>query len=76
MPTGTGLARALDIAEQICRQPRDAMLADLGSAINGLYLSMEDALDVEAANMYRVMRSESTERGLARFARGERFWFK
>ena len=50
---------ALDIAEQICQQPRNAMLADLGSAINGLYLSMEDALDVEAANMYRVMRSES-----------------
>lgn len=75
-PTGTGLARALDIARQICQQPRDAMLADLNSAINGLHLPMEDALDVEAANMYPVMRSESTARGLARFASGERFWFK
>ncbi|HEY4312865.1 MAG TPA: enoyl-CoA hydratase-related protein [Pirellulales bacterium] len=76
VPEGTGLARALDVAEQICRQPRDAMLADLNSAIHGLSLTMEDALEAEAANMYRVMRSESTARGLARFARGERFWFK
>lgn len=76
VPEGTGLARSLEIARQICQQPRDAMLADLSSAITGLHLPLEEALDEEAGNMYPVMRSESTGRGLARFARGERFWFK
>ena len=74
-PKGPACARRSTLPSKSVSS-RDAMLADLGSAINGLYLSMEDALDVEAANMYRVMRSESTARGLARFARGERFWFK
>jgi len=76
VPEGTGMTRALDIARQICQQPRDAMLADLSSAINGLNRSLEEALEIEAANMYPVMRSDSTARGLARFARDERFWFK
>jgi enoyl-CoA hydratase len=76
VPEGGGLARALDMAAQICQQPRDALLADLSSAFTGLHLPLEEALEEEAANMYPVMRSESTARGLARFARGERFWFK
>ena len=76
VPQGAGLARALDVARQICQQPRDAMLADLSSAITGAHRPLEDALEIEAANMYPVMQSESTARGLARFLRGERFWFK
>lgn len=76
VPEGTGLARALEIARQVAQQPRDALLADLGSAIHGLSLELEDALEIEAANLHPVMRSASTARGLARFARGERFWFK
>jgi len=75
-PQGTGLARALEIARQVCLQPRHAMLADLNSAIRGLHLPLEDALEVEAGNLFPVMLSESTQTGLARFARGERFWFK
>ncbi len=76
VPSGQGLARAMDIAQQVCQQPRDAMLADLNSAITGMHLSLEDALELEGENMYTVMRSDSTARGLARFARGERFWFR
>jgi enoyl-CoA hydratase len=76
VPQGAGLDRALDIARQICQQPRDAMLADLSSAILGMHRPLEDALEIEAANMYPVMQSQSTARGLARFLRGERFWFK
>jgi enoyl-CoA hydratase len=76
VPEGAGLARAMDVARQICQQPRDAMLADLSSAINGLNRPLEEALEIEAANMYPVMRSQSTARGLERFARGERFWFR
>lgn len=72
---GRGLARARRMAEQICAQPRDALLADLGSALDGYHLSIEQALQVEARNLYPVMRSESLKQGVARFNSGERFWF-
>ena len=74
--TGKGLERALDMARQICRQPRDAMLADLNSAIHGLHLPMDEALQLEARSLHPVMRSESTRQGVAAFQRGERFWFE
>jgi enoyl-CoA hydratase len=74
--TGKGLERALDMATQLCRQPRDAMLADLTSAIAGASLPLEEALQLEAANLHPVMRSESTRNGVAAFQRGERFWFE
>ncbi|MBI2825370.1 MAG: enoyl-CoA hydratase/isomerase family protein [Planctomycetia bacterium] len=76
VPQGAGLARALDVARQICQQPRDAMLADLASAIRGLHLPLEEAFEIEAGNLFPVMLSESTRRGLERFLSGERFWFK
>lgn len=72
---GRGLLRAFRVAEQICAQPRDAMLADLGCAIDGAHLSMEAALELEARSIYPVVRSESFREGVARFNRGERFWF-
>jgi enoyl-CoA hydratase/carnithine racemase len=74
--TGKGLERALDMARQICRQPRDAMLADLQSALCGWHLPLEEALQLEANNLHPVMRSESTRQGVAAFQRGERFWFE
>lgn len=72
---GRGLEQAMSMAAQICQQPRDAMLADLRSAIDGAHLPLEAALELEAANLQPVMRSESTKQGLERFQRGERFWF-
>ena len=72
---GRGLARAFRVAEQICKQPRDALMADLASAIDGAHLSMEAALEREAQNIYPVIRSDSFREGVARFNRGERFWF-
>jgi enoyl-CoA hydratase len=74
-PPGGGLARALDMARQICRQPRDAMLADLRSALEGWHLPLDSALKLEAANMHPVMRSDSTRRGVRAFQQGQRFWF-
>lgn len=74
--TGKGLERALDMATQLCRQPRDAMLGDLSSAIAGWHLPLEEALQLEASNLHPVMRSESTRNGVAAFQRGERFWFE
>jgi enoyl-CoA hydratase len=75
VPTGGGLARAMDMARQICQQPRDAMLADLNSALHGWHLPLEAALELEAGNMHPVMQSESTQKGVAAFQQGKRFWF-
>ncbi len=72
---GRGLARAFRVAEQLCVQPRDAMLADLNSAVDGAHLSMEEALRLEARNIHPVATSDSFREGVARFNRGERFWF-
>lgn len=74
--TGQGTARALEVAQQICRQPRDAMLADLASAIRGLHLPWEQALELEARNLIPVATSESMRLGVEAFLSGRRFWFK
>lgn len=71
---GQGLTRALKLAQQICASPRDALMADLASAINGSHLSLKEALTVEARNLYPVATSESMKEGVARFNSGERFW--
>ena len=73
---GKGLQRALDYAHQICAQPKDALMADLASAINGYHLSMRDALQLEASGIYNVLRSDSIQKGVARFITGDRSWFK
>lgn len=75
-PVGKGLGRALKYARQICAQPQDALMADLASAINGYHLSMNDALKLEATGIYPVLRSESIMKGVARFIKGERNWFR
>ncbi|REK19421.1 MAG: enoyl-CoA hydratase [Planctomycetota bacterium] len=76
VPQGGGLDRAMDMARQICQQPRDAMLADLHSALHGWHLPLDAAFELEAANMHPVMQSESTRHGVAAFQQGKRFWFK
>ncbi|MEQ9365164.1 MAG: enoyl-CoA hydratase-related protein [Leptospirales bacterium] len=72
---GRGLKRAFRVAEQLCAQPRDAMLADLASVVDGAHLGMEDALRLEARNIDPVVKSDSFKQGVARFNRGDRFWF-
>jgi enoyl-CoA hydratase len=76
VPTGSGVDRAMEYARQICAQPRDALLADLGSALEGSHLPLSEALSREAANLAPVVASESMREGVSRFLRGERFWFK
>lgn len=73
---GSGLVRALRVAEQICEQPRDALFADMRSAVLGSHLSVADALRLEARNLHPVARSESMRAGVRRFADGERFWVR
>ena len=74
--SGKGLERAIEYARQICAQPKDALMADLASAINGYHLSMQDALQLEASGIYNVLRSDSIQKGVARFISGDRSWFK
>lgn len=73
---GRGLARAMQMAEQICSQPRDALLADMHSAVHGAHLSYEQALELEARNLHPVARSDSMKKGVERFQSGERFWVR
>ncbi len=73
-PKGRGLVRALAVAEQVCAQPRDALMADLHSAIHGWHLSFEEALALEARNLHPVARSDSMRAGVERFNSGDRFW--
>ncbi len=76
VPNGKGLDRAMEYARQICDQPRDALMADLSSAINGYHLSWDEALKLEAAKIFDVVRSESIQKGVERFISGNREWFK
>lgn len=73
---GKGLERAFSYATQLCRQPRDAMFADLNSALDGWNLTIEEALILEARNTFPVMESKSTKEGVKRFLDGDRFWFR
>ncbi|MEI1278446.1 enoyl-CoA hydratase-related protein [Leptospira venezuelensis] len=73
---GKGLDRAFSYATQLCRQPRDAMFADLSSALEGWNLSLKEALTLEARNTFPVMESKSTKEGVKRFLDGDRFWFR
>lgn len=75
VPQGAGVQRAMSMARQICQQPRDAMLADLQSALQSWHLPLDEALRLEARNLHPVMQSESTRRGVEAFQQGKRFWF-
>ena len=72
---GGGLERAMSMARQICQQPRECLLADLESALEGSHLPLDSALELESQNLHPVMRSESTRRGVEAFQQGKRFWF-
>ena len=76
VPEGQGVQRAMSMARQICQQPREAMLADLHSALHGTHLPLDQAFELEARNMHPVMQSESTRRGVEAFLQGKRFWFE
>ncbi|MBP1775639.1 MAG: crotonase/enoyl-CoA hydratase family protein [candidate division NC10 bacterium] len=75
-PRGQGLERAFSCARQICAQPRDALLADLSSVLEGAHLSLEKAFELEARGIVPVCRSESLREGVARFLSGNRNWFE
>jgi enoyl-CoA hydratase len=69
VPAGQHLARALEMAEGLAQFPQAPMLADRRAAIEGLGMSLEDGLALEAQSG-PVLRAD-TAAGAARFAGGE-----
>ena len=66
---GRHLDRALEIAEGLARFPQDTMLADRRAAIEGIGLTFEEGLELEARSA--VPTFETALRGASRFAGGE-----
>jgi enoyl-CoA hydratase len=69
VPTDRHLERSLDIAEALARFPQDTMLADRRAALEGIGLTLEEGLELEARNGLATL--ETAWRGAARFAGGE-----
>ena len=69
VPGGRHLERALEIAEGLARFPQDTMLADRRAAIEGIGLTFEEGLALEAENSEPTQQSASA--GAARFSGGE-----
>ncbi len=69
VPAGRHLERALEIAEGLAAFPQDTMLADRRAAIEGIGLTFEEGLALEAENG-RATRATAWA-GAARFSGGE-----
>ena len=69
VPAGRHVERALEFAEALARFPQDTMLADRRAAIEGIGLSFEEGLALEARN--GVPTQATAWAGAARFSGGE-----
>jgi enoyl-CoA hydratase len=69
VPGGQHMTRALAMAEGLAQFPQAPMLADRRAAIEGLGLSLEDGLALEAQSGPQLLAE--TAAGAARFAGGE-----
>jgi enoyl-CoA hydratase len=69
VPAGAHLERALQLAEGLARFPQRTMLADRRAAIEGLGMTLQDGLALEAKAGPEVF--EDGARGAQRFAAGE-----
>jgi enoyl-CoA hydratase/carnithine racemase len=66
---GRHLERALEIAEALARFPQETMLADRSAALEGIGLTLEEGLRLEARAGLPTL--EAAVAGAARFASGE-----
>ena len=69
VPNGTHLNRALEYAEGLASFPQETMLADRRAAIEGIGLTFEEGLALEAESGQTTL--EVAWRGASRFAGGE-----
>ncbi len=69
VPPGGHLERALEMAEALARFPQETMLADRSAALEGIGLTLEEGLRLEARAGRPTL--EAAVAGAARFASGE-----
>jgi enoyl-CoA hydratase len=69
VPAGRHLERALEIAEALARFPQDTMLADRSAALEGVGLTFEEGMRLEARAA--LPTRETAWAGASRFAAGE-----
>jgi enoyl-CoA hydratase len=69
VPAGQHLTRALEVAEALARFPQDTMLADRASALEGIGLTFEEGMRLEARAA--LPTRETAWAGASRFAAGE-----
>jgi enoyl-CoA hydratase len=69
VPPGRHLERALEIADALARFPQETMLADRAAALEGIGLTLEEGLRMEARAGLPTL--ETAVAGAARFAAGE-----
>ena len=69
VPAGKHLERALEVAEALAQFPQETMLADRKAALEGIGLTFEEGLALEAQAGLEVFAI--AQRGAARFAGGE-----
>ena len=69
VPAGGHVERALEIAEALARFPQDTMLADRSAALEGIGLTFEEGMRLEARAA--LPTRETAWAGASRFAGGE-----
>jgi len=69
VPAGRHLERAIEIAEALARFPQDTMLADRSAALEGIGLTFEEGMRLEARSA--LPTRETAWAGASRFAAGE-----
>jgi enoyl-CoA hydratase len=69
VPAGTHLDRAVEMAERLAEFPQETMLADRRAAIEGIGLTFEEGLALEARSGLPTL--EAAVKGAGRFASGE-----
>jgi enoyl-CoA hydratase len=67
VPKGTSLARALELAEYLCKLPQPALRTDKEAALRGFGLPLAEGLRIEAECFNRSIHDPATLEGVRRF---------
>jgi enoyl-CoA hydratase len=67
VPTGTSLARALELAEYLCKLPQPAMRTDKEATLRGFGLPLAEGLRIKAECFNRSIHDPATLEGVRQF---------
>ena len=67
VPSGTCLARAIELAQQVAALPQPALRTDKEAAVRGFGRPLDEGLRIEAQCFNRSIASPETIEGLRRF---------